>query len=137
MIRTSWLYGHAPQLGKPRGLNFVDTMLKLGGEQTEIKVVNDQFGKLTYTRDLAMSIKNLLSGDYQPGIYHLINEESASWYEVAREIFKLKNIHIKLTPITSADYVTPARRPKKAVLLNTKFSTLRLWIEALEDYLSS
>ncbi len=135
LIRTSWLYGHALQLGKPRGLNFIDTMLKLGSEQAEVKVVNDQFGKLTYTKDLAQAVKNLIKGDYQPGIYHLVNEEAASWYAIAHELFKLKNIKIKLTPITSADYLTPARRPKKAILLNTKFPVLRPWREALREYL--
>ena len=82
--------------------------------------------QINYTR-IWRRRKNLLSGDYQPGIYHLINEESASWHEVAREIFKLK-ASILLTPMPFYDYVI--RSSPKSRTLNTKFSTLRLWISA-------
>jgi dTDP-4-dehydrorhamnose reductase len=136
LIRTSWLYGHAPQIGKPRGMNFVDTMIKLSTEKSEIKVVNDQFGKLTNTRDLASAVHELAKGDFQPGIYHLVNEGVAMWYEVAQEVFKIKNIQTPLIPISSIEYPVKAKRPAYAVLLNTKFPQLRLWQEALRDYLS-
>ncbi|MDZ4229946.1 MAG: NAD(P)-dependent oxidoreductase, partial [Candidatus Veblenbacteria bacterium] len=53
LVRTSWLYGKAPQRGKPRGMNFIDTVLKLAVEKPEVRVVADQFGNLTSTRDLA------------------------------------------------------------------------------------
>lgn len=136
LIRSSWLYGHAPQRGKPRGMNFVDTMIKLSQEKPEIKVVNDQFGKLTYTRDLAQATYNLWQGNYQAGIYHLVNEGTASWYDVAKEVFTLKNITTPLVDILSAEYPVKAKRPERAILLNTKFPLLRPWQEALREYLS-
>lgn len=136
LVRTSWLYGHALQAGKPRGLNFIDTMIKLSNEAPEIKVVNDQYGKLTNTRDLAKAVNDLITGRYQPGIYHLVNESVGTWYEVAKEAFRIKDIKTPLIPISSAEYKTRARRPQYAVLLNTKFPKLRSWPEALRDYLT-
>lgn len=136
LVRTSWLYGKAQQRGKPRGLNFIETMIKLASEKPEVKVVNDQFGKLTYTKDVAKVLIKLVSGQYNPGIYHLVNEESASWYEVTREIWRLKNITTPLVPITSSEYPTSAARPKYGILLNTKYPTFRPWQQALTEYLS-
>ena len=136
LVRTSWLFGHAPQLGKPRGLNFIDTVLKLADSQPEVRIVNDQYGQPTSTRDLALSVKELISGQFNHGIYHLVNEGRTTWYEVAREIFKLKNITKPLVPIPSSGYPTKARRPQYGVLLNTKFAKLRPWPEALKEYLA-
>jgi dTDP-4-dehydrorhamnose reductase len=136
LIRTSWLYGHAPQVGKPRGANFVDTMIKLSDEKSEIKVVDDQFGKLTNTRDLASAVYELVAGDFQPGIYHLVNEGVATWYNIAQEVFKIKNIKTPLISISSSEYPAKAKRPQYAVLFNTKFPQLRPWQEALREYLN-
>lgn len=136
LVRTSWLYGRAPQKGKPRGMNFIDTILKFAAEQPEVRVVNDQFGKLTATRDLANAVVQLTSSDLSPGIYHLVNEGEVSWYEVAREVFRLKGITVPLLPVSSDEFPTKARRPQRAVLLNTKSPKLRPWQQALRDYLN-
>ncbi|MFA4937465.1 MAG: dTDP-4-dehydrorhamnose reductase [Patescibacteria group bacterium] len=135
VVRTSWLFGRAPQKGKPRGINFIDTMIKLACERQEIKVVNDQFGKPTYTKDLAKAVEGLLVGNYQPGIYHLVNENVCSWYDLTKEVFRLKNIKTPLLPISSSEYPVKAKRPQYAVLLNTKFPALRSWQEVLKEYL--
>ncbi|MFH1866702.1 MAG: dTDP-4-dehydrorhamnose reductase, partial [Patescibacteria group bacterium] len=134
LVRSSWLFGCAPQKGKPRGLNFIDTMIKLASEREEIKVVNDQFGKPTYTKDLAKAVHQLITEDYQPGIYHLVNENICSWYDLVKEVFKLINIKTPLLPISSSEYPTKAKRPQYAVLLNTKFPQLRPWQAALAEY---
>ncbi len=136
VVRSSWLYGHAPQRGKPRGMNFVDTVLKLAAEKPEVRVVSDQFGKPTSTKDLAHAVVRLLGSELAPGVYHLVNEGVASWYDVAKEAFRLKGVTTPLRPISSAEYPTRAQRPKNAVLLNTKFPQLRSWQEALRDYLA-
>lgn len=135
LVRTSWLYGKSPQRGKPRGLNFVDNLIKLAGEKDEIKVVNDQFGKLTSTKDLSIAIKQLITKPYSPGIYHLVNEGVATWYDVAKEIWRLKNIETKLVPVSSKEYIIKASRPKYGLLINSKFPPLRAWQAALADYL--
>ena len=136
LVRTSWLYGHTPQQGKPRGLNFIETVLKLAAAQAEVRVVNDQYGLPTATQDLALAVDKLVLGDYAPGIYHLVNEGVTTWYEVAREVFRIKGITTPLVPIPSSGYPTKARRPQYGVLLNTKFPKLEPWQEALSDYLA-
>ncbi len=136
LIRSSWLYGKAPQIGKPRGMNFVETMLKLSSEKSELKVVNDQFGKPTYTKDLAAATKNLIEKSKPCGIYHLANEPAASWFDFAKKIFELKGVKINLLPISSSEYTFKTPRPKNSVLINSKTELLRDWSEALSDYLS-
>lgn len=136
LVRTSWLYGKAPQRGKPRGANFIDTILTAAQNGEVVKVVDDQFGKLTATKDLAAAVLRLITGNYQPGIYHLVNEGVASWYQVAEAVWKFKKVSAPLIPISSAEYLMKARRPKHAVLNNNKFPGLRPWTEALAEYLS-
>ena len=135
IIRSSWLYGKAPQVGKPRGLNFVETMLKLAGEGKEINVVNDQFGKPTFTLDLARQTKEILNQFKPCGTYHVVNEGVCTWYDFAKKIFELRNLSVKLNPITSQEYKLPTPRPKYSVLVNTKLEPLRKWQEALDEYL--
>jgi len=120
IIRISWLFG-------AHGKNFVDTMLKLSGEMAEVKVVNDQFGKPTYTVDLAHKIEELT--ELEAGIYHLTNEGICSWYEFASAFID------NAVPCTSEEFPRKAKRPKYSVLVNTKTGPMRHWKEALEDYL--
>ncbi|OGY43435.1 MAG: dTDP-4-dehydrorhamnose reductase [Candidatus Buchananbacteria bacterium RIFCSPHIGHO2_01_FULL_39_14] len=135
LIRSSWLYGRSPQVGKPRGLNFVQTMLKLAGEGKEINVVSDQFGKPTYTLDLAKKTREIIETQKPCGIYHAVNEGVCSWYEFAKKIFEIKNISANLNSINSDQYPLPTPRPKYSILVNTKLEPLRKWDEALRDYL--
>lgn len=135
IVRTSWLYGKAPQKGKPRGLNFVETMLSLAQKGQELNVVNDQFGKPTFTKDLSAGIKELVESDAKPGIYHLINEGECSWYDFAKKIFEIKGVEANLNPISSKEYPMPTPRPQYSVLHNTKTKQLRNWEEALKEYL--
>lgn len=137
LIRTSWLYGHAPQKGKPRGMNFVDTMLKLAEEKNNISVVADQFGKPTFAKDLAHATRQLYENNSECGIYHLVNEGATNWAEFAKKIFEISGKLVMVNEISSEQYPTIAKRPRHAVLLNTKFQTLRTWQEALIDYLET
>ena len=129
LIRTSWLFGH-------HGNNFVETMLKEGRIKKEIKVVNDQFGKPTYTMDLCKQVKWLIqSQEYPTGIYHITNEGETSWYDFAKEIFKLANMETNVLPCATDDVSRPAKRPKYSSLVNNQLPKLRNWKEALKDYL--
>jgi dTDP-4-dehydrorhamnose reductase len=121
IIRTSWLFGL-------HGANFVDTMLKLGAANPVVRVVNDQFGKPTYTKDLAQKIQEILNHDY--GIYHITNEGVCSWYEFASAIIP------NAVPGTSEEFIRRAKRPKYSVLVNTKTKPMRHWKDALRDYLN-
>lgn len=132
LIRTSWLFGK-------QGPNFVETMLKLGAERDTLKVVNDQFGKPTYTVDLAEMIKTIIEDQLDYGIYHVTNktkEGGISWYEFAQEIFKISKIEVKVEPCTTEEFPRPAKRPKYSALINTKLNKTRDWKEALIEYLN-
>lgn len=131
ILRTAWLYGE--------GNNFVRTMLKLAKTNQEINVVGDQYGTPTYTKDLAAVIINLMQTEYY-GTYHATCEGMCSWYDFALEIFKLKEIDVKVNKVTSEEFVRSAKRPKYSVLDNVNLkklgmNTFRPWQEALEEYL--
>ncbi|MDD3408197.1 MAG: dTDP-4-dehydrorhamnose reductase, partial [Methanobacteriaceae archaeon] len=113
IIRTAWLYGC-------EGNNFVKTMLNLSKSHNEINVVNDQIGSPTFTYDLAKGISEIIKTD-KYGVYHLTNSGSCSWYEFSKEIFKLANINVKVTPVTTEEFPRPAPRPKYSVLSNDKW----------------
>lgn len=133
IIRTSWLFGK-------HGQNFVDTILKLAKKENCLKVVNDQVGSPTYTKDLAKAIHVLIDKIYSgTGIYHVSNSGSISWFDYAREILRLKNMHTKIVPISSKELDRPAKRPAMSVLDNSKFIKytgyrMRNWQEALKEY---
>jgi dTDP-4-dehydrorhamnose reductase len=131
ILRTAWLYGE--------GNNFVRTMIKLSKEKDEIKVVNDQIGSPTSTKDLARCILEIIETESY-GTYHATCEGSCSWYEFALKIFQLKGINIKVDTRTTKELNRPANRPKYSVLDNYMLkliglNSFRNWEEALEDYL--
>jgi dTDP-4-dehydrorhamnose reductase len=120
IVRISWLFG-------THGRNFVETMLKLSNEMDIVKVVNDQFGKPSYTVDLANKIKEIIELD--PGIYHITNDGICSWYEFASSFID------NVIPCTSEELSRKAKRPRYSVLMNTKTKPMRHWKEALKAYL--
>lgn len=114
IIRASWLYSEF-------GHNFLKTMLRLAESRDEISVVSDQIGTPTYAKDLAEFIIEIINQDSNAfGIYHYSNEGTASWYDFAKEIFEIKGVSIKVNPIETVDYPTPAKRPHFSVLNKTK-----------------
>jgi dTDP-4-dehydrorhamnose reductase len=134
LIRTSKLFG-------PKGENeivkpsFFDIMLDLSKTKGELNVVNEEWSCFTYTPDLAQATKDLIEKNYNPGIYHLVNEGIASWYEAVLELFKIKNIEIKVNPVKGDQFPRPAQRPLYSALENTRFPKLRNYQEALKNYL--
>ncbi len=125
ILRTSWVYGI---YGKS---NFVKTMLKLGSEREEIRVVTDQIGSPTWTGDIASVIAVMLPHLKRPdivGTYHYTNSGVASWYDFAVAIFEeAQQLGFPLKvqrviPITTADYPTPTKRPAYSVLSCAKIS---------------
>ena len=126
IIRTAWVYGNG---GKG---NFVKTMLRLGKEREEIRVVADQIGSPTWTGDLAAATTQIIPGigleDF--GTYHYTNSGVCSWYDFAIAIFEEAEklgfpLKIKrVIPITTAEYPTPAKRPAFSVLSTVKISAL-------------
>jgi dTDP-4-dehydrorhamnose reductase len=131
IVRTSWVFGK-------NGNNFVKTMLRLGQEKREIKVVCDQVGSPTYSYDLARLLCDMIQTD-KYGTYHATNEGYCSWYEFACEIFKIAGMDVKVIPIRSEEYPAKARRPKNSRLgkkmLYENFKKMPSWLEALSTYL--
>jgi dTDP-4-dehydrorhamnose reductase len=138
IVRTSWVYSSF-------GTNFVKTMLRLGREKQNLKVVIDQIGTPTYARDLAealMTIATQLAESPEHdfgGIYHYSNEGVTSWYDFAKAIHRIAGISTcEVLPIRSSDYPTPAKRPPFSLLDKTKVKntfglTIRHWETALVD----
>ncbi len=129
LVRTAWLYG-------PNGKNFVDTMLGIAQTRKLVSVVNDQHGSPTFTKDVAEATRTLLDGEYMPGIYHAVNDGVSNWFEFAQKVFEYADANISVEPISSAEFVRPAKRPQYSVLLNTRGPKLRGWEEALKEYVS-
>jgi dTDP-4-dehydrorhamnose reductase len=127
IVRSSWLFGAG-------GKNFVETMLRLGRERDELRVVDDQVGCPTYTGHLAEAMVRLArTEDY--GIHHLAGAGRCSWYEFAREIFDRAGVDCHVEPCTTAEYPLPARRPAWSVLGSERGHSLPRWQEGLEAYL--
>ncbi len=130
IFRTSWLYSEY-------GNNFVKTMLKLGQEREELKVIADQFGSPTYAIDLANAIVNIIENNNRNyGLFHYSNLGIATWYDLAKAIFELSDMAVKVIPIPTSDYVTKARRPEFSIMDKSKAeNTLSLKIPHWHDSL--
>jgi dTDP-4-dehydrorhamnose reductase len=138
IIRTSWLFGGL-------GNNFVRTMLKLLAERDELRVVADQRGRPTYTRDLAEAALALAALPEQNGIFHFANRGDVTWHGFTLAIRELALEHglpvkaSEVKPITTADFPRPAPRPAYSVLDTARIEAAlgtapRPWREALDDY---
>ncbi len=136
IIRSEWLYGRY-------GKNFVDTILRKAAQQEELRVVDDQRGAPTFTKDLSLAIDRLI-GIEARGILHVTNSGSCTWCEFARQILREKspaNRAVKIIPFSSTELANPARRPAYSLMNCQRYeqltgSKMRPWEEALKEYLS-
>lgn len=126
-------------------------MLRLFKERNLIKVVDEQWGSPTYTKDLAeLILKIIKSESNQYGIYHFTNEGVTNWHKFAKEIYQQakkfglieRNKSVKIIPIKTEEYPTVAERPKNSILSKEKIKqtfelNIRNWNDALEDFLNT
>ena len=126
ILRTSWVYS-------AHGANFVKTMLRLGAERDELRIVDDQKGAPTSAADLAQAIMTIaralpVSEDTRRfGTFHFANGGETSWRQFAEEIFaqaRWAQICARVVPIAAADYPTPARRPANSRLDTNKIKNV-------------
>lgn len=136
IVRIAWVFGN-------NGNNFVKTMLKLAETHETVRVVNDQIGTPTYTRDLARLLADMIVTE-KYGYYHATNEGGyISWFEFAQEIFRLAGCKTRAIPVTTQEYgVSLARRPfnsrlDKSKLYDQGFAPLPSWQDALKRYLEN
>jgi len=133
IVRTSWLFA-------PHGKNFPLNILEATKTRKELNVVSDQIGSPTYAKDLAEFLLSLLDNKLY-GIYHFTNSGSCSWYDFTNKILEFADIKdVKVNPICTAEWPTPAKRPKNSVLRRYKLELLgkdnvRHWEVALKEFI--
>lgn len=134
IVRIAWLFGGP--------ISFVNTMLKVGQTHDEVRVVNDQIGTPTYSKDLARLLVDMIETD-KYGYYHATNEGGyISWYDFCVEIYKQAGYTTKVIPVTTTEYgESKAKRPfnsrlDKSKLVENGFTPLPDWKDALRRYLS-
>lgn len=138
IVRIAWVFGK-------NGKNFIKTMLNVGKTRDSVRVVNDQIGTPTYTKDLARLLVDMIETD-KYGYYHATNSEEApgeyiSWYDFTREIYRQAGLNTEVIPVTTAEYgLSKAVRPfnsrlDKSKLVEAGFTPLPSWKDALHRYL--
>ncbi len=133
IVRTAWLYGY-------EGNNFVKTIMRIAREKGSATVVNDQFGNPTNAADLAHHLLKLAVTE-QYGVYHCTGTGECSWYDFACKIVEYAGIPATVSPCTTAEYPTPAKRPAYSsldnrMLRNTVGDEMRPWEEALRYFIT-
>jgi len=131
IFRTAWLYGD--------GNNFVRTMMKLGKEKEEVNVVADQHGSPTYTEDLTSIISQAIDKNIPYGVYHTTNIGYTTWFDFTKKIYEIAGIDCKVNPVTSEEFVRPAKRPNNSKLSKDKILKegikIPSWEEAVERFI--
>lgn len=130
IVRTAWVFG-------PHGKNFVDTMLRLGRERDELRVVDDQLGCPTYTGHLADALVTV--AETRPnGILHVAGGGQCTWRDLAVATFAAAGMDVTVHPTTAADFGAPAPRPAYSVLGSTRSDapTLPSWQDGLHAHLT-
>lgn len=134
IVRIAWVFGL-------NGKNFIKTMIDVGKNHSEVRVVNDQIGTPTYTYDLSRLLVDMCESD-KYGYYHATNEGGyISWYDFCVEIYKQYGLSTKVIPVTTAEYgLSKAKRPfnsrlDKSKLVRNGFAPLPDWKDALRRYL--
>ncbi|KAF0825003.1 dTDP-4-dehydrorhamnose reductase [Cytobacillus firmus] len=132
IIRTSWVFGE-------NGKNFVYTMLNLAKKMETLKVVNDQYGRPTYTKDLAAFMLFIAENEIENGIYHFSNQGVATWHDFASEI--LKNVDVQVLPVNSDEFPQKAKRPQHSVMSLDKVKdtgfNIPTWENALNRFMKN
>lgn len=130
IIRLSWLFG-------PGKKNFVSTIADLAQRNSQLNVVDDEFGVPTYTYDVAQSLVNFLNDmdNYSSGYYHMVNDGVCSRFEEAKFIIDHMKLNCAVNPIKLKDYPRKAKVPNYSILKNTKLPKLRSWQEVVAEYI--
>ena len=129
VVRTSWLFGWT-------GRNFVRTMLRLGAERDEVRVVDDQRGCPTYVGHLAEAMRDVVGRP--EGTWHIAADGDCSWADFAEAIFAEAGLSCRVVRIAADEYGAPAPRPAYSVLRSERPDAPRLphWREGLRECLA-
>ncbi|MDQ3740992.1 MAG: dTDP-4-dehydrorhamnose reductase [Actinomycetota bacterium] len=129
IVRTAWLFGEG-------GKNFVDTMLKLGSERDEVSVVFDQVGSPTWTGHLAPALVDVAERR-GAGVFHAAGGGACSWFELAIEAMRLRDLDCRVVAVTTEEFPRPAPRPAFSVLATEREDGVRLpdWHEGVAEHI--
>lgn len=136
ILRTSWLYSEFNK-------NFMKTMLNFFSQKDEMNIVNDQFGQPTNANTLAEAVmKIIISDHFIPGVFHFSNYPETTWFHFAQKIADLSGSKIKLNPITTAEFPTPAKRPMRSTMCLDKIENnygveIEHWENSLEECINT
>jgi len=130
IARTSWLYGIGSN-------HFPAKIVQAARKFQELDVVDDQIGSPTYVFDFAQRLIDLMQGEFK-GIIHISSTGTASWFDFACRLLKLKSIDVKVNRISTQSLALPAKRPKRSILLEERwsdlgFSEMSYWEDSLRD----
>lgn len=137
VVRTCGLFGHAGALGK--GGNFVETIRRRAAERQPLRVVDDQLISPTSTQELSRRLIELVrTGAF--GLYHVASSDTCTWYEFAQAIVDQMGSSSPVTPVSSSEYATTARRPRASALQSVRLESVGVqpcppWREMLGAYL--
>jgi dTDP-4-dehydrorhamnose reductase len=132
ILRTSWLFGL-------NGANFIRTILDVARKGAPLRVVNDQKGSPTYSRDLAAHTRIMVEAGCR-GTYHVTNSGSCTWYDLASCALEWAGIHtVPIAPVSTSEFPRPAQRPANSVLANSRLErdglpSMRSWQLAAREY---
>lgn len=134
IVRTSKLFGPSANNAHSKP-SFFDLIKSKAQSEPELKVIDGEMSCFTYTPDLAQASFSLINDKASFGIYHLVNQGAATWYQGAKELLEILNINTPIQAMNPDSWQRPASRPKFSVLANTRRRPLRPWQEALREYL--
>ena len=137
ILRTASLFGAAGTGGS--GDNVVENLIRTARETGRLRAVNDQAMSPTASTDVARVVVRMVRDGCAPGIYHVVNAGSATWFEFACEVVRRARVAADVEPCSAEEYPARAPRPRYSVLDNAKvsaaFGTMPAWQDALERYL--
>jgi dTDP-4-dehydrorhamnose reductase len=131
ILRTSWLFGH-------NGVNFIKTIVNAARKGNLLRVVNDQKGSPSYSKDVAAHTMRMIQAGCR-STYHLTNSGSCTWFELACKAVEWAGIRVEITPVATREFPRPAPRPANSVLANAHLERdglplMRSWEEAAQEY---
>lgn len=134
IFRVQWLYGQ-------NGPHFMKTIAKLAQTNPILKVVNDQWGSPTWTRDVALAVISAIKEAIPFGLYHLPAGGFTTWYDVSRLLITTLNLNANITPVLTAEFPRPAKRPLNGRLSREKFDRYSVfkfssWNESVGEFLA-
>jgi dTDP-4-dehydrorhamnose reductase len=135
ILRTSWLFGR-------HGVNFIRTILNAAQKGAPLRIVNDQKGSPTYSKDLAAYTIRMIAAGCR-ATYHLTNSGACTWYELGSRAVEWAGLRdIAIAPVSTSEFRRPAPRPSNSVLANARleregFQRMRSWQEAAQEYVKA